>query len=557
MAVDLEPLDTAEWFETVQPGVLSLELPPPDTDYCFAATRLLSWFPVVNENGATFFNEDVTNEMLDNAVGTLANLRHDKADVIGTIHKVARTDQGLEIIVRIDREAASLQGMDAEDMRAGNYFSHVSVELTRDTPKSKYYLVDDEYNVKYEIPTLAARKQGLRRTTDADPYRFQGCRVVERVAPKRFTGVGFVPNPADPNAELYALHANKGAQEKPKLADYDKAKHPYGPPSEVHYADPGDRDGKSRYPVDTPEHTASAARFFGNPSNRERYSPEQRAHIDNEIRQAKKKFGIGHETAADHADPGYDGGPMRHPLHTEDDVKRAKNHFNNLPNRSDYTKDQLRDIDGRIDDAMKHLNISDDDVKASYPDYYAEVSSTANDQKEHSMTETEAKALQDRVAVLESEAATLKSEKEKASTEASAANDKIVALEKELADVKAERDTLVAEHEKASREARAEAILKEFEAIKPAKDEAEKASLRELAFKACDDEGIIREVKLTRENEALKEEVAALKTPPVNETEAEKAAREEKEKASRGAVTPATPQYTPANVSVTRALASL
>ena len=69
------------------------------------------------------------------------------------------------------------------------------------------------------------------------------------------------------------------------------AKEPYG---DVEYADPGyQKDGKKRYPLDNEEHVRAAARFFGKPKNRDKYSAEQISRIQSKIDAAKKKFGIG------------------------------------------------------------------------------------------------------------------------------------------------------------------------------------------------------------------------------------------------------------------------
>ena len=60
------------------------------------------------------------------------------------------------------------------------------------------------------------------------------------------------------------------------------------------YADPGwQEDGKKRYPLDTEEHVQAAARYFGRPKNRKKYSDEHAKAIDGKIDTAKKKFKIG------------------------------------------------------------------------------------------------------------------------------------------------------------------------------------------------------------------------------------------------------------------------
>lgn len=68
------------------------------------------------------------------------------------------------------------------------------------------------------------------------------------------------------------------------------AEEPYG---DVKYADPGYRDGKKRYPIDTPEHCRAAWAYINVPKNAAEYDPKQLAAIKSKIQAAMKKFGIG------------------------------------------------------------------------------------------------------------------------------------------------------------------------------------------------------------------------------------------------------------------------
>lgn len=54
------------------------------------------------------------------------------------------------------------------------------------------------------------------------------------------------------------------------------------------YADP--RNWK--YPVHTPFHARAARRYFNEPRNRVRYTPEEQAYIDKKINEALQKFGV-------------------------------------------------------------------------------------------------------------------------------------------------------------------------------------------------------------------------------------------------------------------------
>src|SRR5678810_1307855 len=64
---------------------------------------------------------------------------------------------------------------------------------------------------------------------------------------------------------------------------------PYG---DVTYADPGYRDNKKRYPIDTPEHIRAAWSYINVPKNAGEYTPEQVKAIKAKIVAAAKKVGI-------------------------------------------------------------------------------------------------------------------------------------------------------------------------------------------------------------------------------------------------------------------------
>ena len=73
-----------------------------------------------------------------------------------------------------------------------------------------------------------------------------------------------------------------------QFAMADKAE-PYG---DVTYADPGYRDNKKRYPIDTPEHIRAAWSYINVPENAGEYTPEQVKAIKAKIVAAAKKAGI-------------------------------------------------------------------------------------------------------------------------------------------------------------------------------------------------------------------------------------------------------------------------
>jgi len=72
-------------------------------------------------------------------------------------------------------------------------------------------------------------------------------------------------------------------------ADTFAATEPYG---DVKYADPGYRDNKKRYPIDTPEHIRAAWSYINMPKNQTDYTDEQVAQIKGRIKAAAKKAGI-------------------------------------------------------------------------------------------------------------------------------------------------------------------------------------------------------------------------------------------------------------------------
>lgn len=67
------------------------------------------------------------------------------------------------------------------------------------------------------------------------------------------------------------------------------AAEPYG---DVQYADPGYRDNKKRYPIDTPEHIRAAWSYINQAKNAGEYTPEQLSQIKARIAAAAKKAGI-------------------------------------------------------------------------------------------------------------------------------------------------------------------------------------------------------------------------------------------------------------------------
>jgi hypothetical protein len=93
--------------------------------------------------------------------------------------------------------------------------------------------------------------------------------------------------------------ANRHADFAGKKGDGDGPSKPYG---DVTYADPGYRNNKKRYPIDSEDHVRAAWSYINMPKNAKKYSSEQLSSIKAKIRAAAKKHGV--EIAAKVADVG-------------------------------------------------------------------------------------------------------------------------------------------------------------------------------------------------------------------------------------------------------------
>lgn len=82
---------------------------------------------------------------------------------------------------------------------------------------------------------------------------------------------------------------DRSAAEGVQMSAEFAAAEPYG---DVKYADPGYRDSKKRYPVDTPEHIRAAWAYINVPKNAKMYTPEQLNAIKGRIKAAAAKAGI-------------------------------------------------------------------------------------------------------------------------------------------------------------------------------------------------------------------------------------------------------------------------
>jgi len=185
-------------------------------DYFFAAYRLLSWFPVVNVWGKTYFPEDIGADVLGTLTGSEVNLFHDASKIVGIVADAAMTQDGLDVLIRLKRSAIESQNLEIEDIVG--YLNKCSLELRKSPDLCDYLVLNDDLTIDRTVPVLAGLRSGMRPTSPNDdvPFMYRGSqRVVERVKPTRFTGVGLLNNPADKTALGYGIVASDDMPENP------------------------------------------------------------------------------------------------------------------------------------------------------------------------------------------------------------------------------------------------------------------------------------------------------------------------------------------------------
>lgn len=230
MSPSLE-LSALEFRAPKPAGKSAIPIPPANESYFYAASRLLSAWPIINGNNATFFDEKLAPLMKkqdseEGAVGKLANLNHSRGTsnrVIGSIQgQHYMPGVGIDIVTRIDRGSASTYGLEPEDFAKDGEYSSVSVEMFCDRAQSEFIVVLDEENSadlsKQKVMSAEeAETAGVTRTWPnlPEPYLYKGkYRVVEACSPIRCLGAAFTDDPADPTARVFELAASRGAVEK-------------------------------------------------------------------------------------------------------------------------------------------------------------------------------------------------------------------------------------------------------------------------------------------------------------------------------------------------------
>jgi hypothetical protein len=134
---------------------------------------------------------------------------------------------------------------------------------------------------------LSGAHGGLPNIPESEKSALKG--VINQIYPKMAAAFGdesmhspFVPGQQE-----------GGQQMSQPTEEFAEKTEPYG---DVAYADPGYRDNKKRYPIDTPEHIRAAWSYINVASNAAEYTAEQLAAIKSKIKAAMEKAGIGSDT---------------------------------------------------------------------------------------------------------------------------------------------------------------------------------------------------------------------------------------------------------------------
>lgn len=129
---------------------------------------------------------------------------------------------------------------------------------------------------------LSGAHGGLPNIPDEEKNQLRG--VISEIYPEMATAFGDQNIRAPWDRPAVAVAREQGGD----FAMAEKQE-PYG---DVKYADPGYRDNKKRYPIDTPEHIRAAWSYINVPKNAGEYTPEQVKAIKAKIAAAAKKAGI-------------------------------------------------------------------------------------------------------------------------------------------------------------------------------------------------------------------------------------------------------------------------
>lgn len=224
-----------------------ITVPAADGTHFYTGGRMLSFFPQINQNGMTYFKEDVE-PMVETLRSSLADIQHIKPGygvpdpygitngTIGSVADFLLHDDGIDIICKNEREVVKSLGFDEADFKPGSgKFSNFSQETDYSTSNSPWIVVDKDHPEK--ILATVDYKQGMElgfkrshyspktgvwNYYKVNPETLQpasnGHPVYVRIRPTAFSGVGHVMEPADPTGIISSYAASIENGEK-MLAD--------------------------------------------------------------------------------------------------------------------------------------------------------------------------------------------------------------------------------------------------------------------------------------------------------------------------------------------------
>lgn len=129
---------------------------------------------------------------------------------------------------------------------------------------------------------LSGAHGGLPNIPDGEKTALKG--VINQIYPKMANAFG-----DEGMHSPFVAGDQQGGQMSQPVEEFAEKTEPYG---DVTYADPGYRDNKKRYPVDTPEHVRAAWSYINVADNAAEYSAEQLASIKGRIKAAAKRLGV-------------------------------------------------------------------------------------------------------------------------------------------------------------------------------------------------------------------------------------------------------------------------
>jgi hypothetical protein len=202
-------------------GKSPLSVPPSNTEHAYTVGRAMSFWPVVNGNGATWFEEEISKLYANGDdpnltfKGKLVNIDHSVGRgrgsiIIGvTLQEKYIAGVGVDVLNQLDKRCLADHGLVPEDFAMNGDYSKQSVEINCDRSLSKFIVMLKPNSTRIEDQKVYSAEEaatmGLQRGTLYDgKYR-----VVEACVPRRIRGVAMVGNPADTTAQVFDIAASK------------------------------------------------------------------------------------------------------------------------------------------------------------------------------------------------------------------------------------------------------------------------------------------------------------------------------------------------------------